>query len=67
MTKKTAYKLAIDAYRVIAREATNSFFVNSLINTAISYLPGDHLIKISNLDEEGLKQLVQSMETAAAK
>ena len=67
VTKKTAYKLAIDAYMVIARVVTNTFCVKSLINNAISVFPGDHPIKISNLDEEGLKQLVQSMETAAAK
>ena len=67
VTKKTAYKLAIDAYRVIARVATNSFRVKSLMDDAISCLPGDQLIKVSNLDEDGMRQLVHLMESSAAK
>ena len=67
VTKKTAYKLAIDAFIVIARVATNSFRVRSLMDDAVYCLPGDQLIKVSNLDEEGMRKLVHSMEPSAAK
>ena len=67
VTKKTAYKLAIDAFKVIARVATNSFCVKSLMDDAIYCLPGDQLIKVSNLDEDGMRQLFHSMESSAAK
>ena len=51
----------------MARVATNSFWVKSLMDDAIYCLPGDQLIKVSNLDEDGMRQLVRSMESSAAK
>ena len=35
VTKKTAFKLTIDAYKVVARVATNSFWVKSLMDGAL--------------------------------
>ena len=37
------------------------------MDDAVYCLPGDQLIKVSNLDEDGMRQLVRSMESSAAK
>ena len=37
------------------------------MNDATFFLPRDHLIKVSNLDEDGMHLLVRSMESSAAK
>ena len=37
------------------------------MNDAIFCYPGDHLIRVSNLDENGMRQLVRSMEASAAR
>ena len=66
VVKKTAFKLTIDAYKVAARVATNSYRVKSLIDGATYCLPGDQLIKV-NLSETAMIQLVKSMEESAAK
>ena len=67
VVKKTSHKLTIDAFIVVARIATNSYRVRSLMNEAIFCFPGDHLIRVSHLDEEGMRRLVRSMEASAAR
>ena len=63
--KKLGYRIVIDAFRVTARVATNSFKCTSLIDGGEYVLPGDVLVRVRNQTEDSLRELVQRMEEAA--
>ena len=60
--KKLAFKVVIQAYKVIARLATNTFRVQSIVDNSLEIQPGDHLIRLTNMSEEQVLKLVRSME-----
>ena len=60
--KKLAFKVVIQAYKVISRLATNTFRVQSIVDNSLEIQPGDHLIRLTNMSEEQVLKLVRSME-----
>ena len=60
--RKLAFKLVVDAFKVISKVATNSFRVESLLTKRQTIIPGDHLIKTRHLDASSLIELCREME-----
>ena len=60
--KKLAYKLTVQGFKVLRKVATNTFEVEEIRSKERSILPGDQLVKVSALNEEELKCLVDEME-----
>ena len=63
--RKLCFKTIIDAFKVVAKVATNAYKVQSLITGKESIIPGDQLIKINSLTEDELKALCKEMEEVA--
>ena len=60
--KKLAFKTLIQPLKVIQKVATNSYKCINLLTQEESIVAGDLLIKVSALDERGLKKLCEDME-----
>ena len=60
--KKMAYKTLFQPLKVTQKIATNAFRCLDLFTGTESVVAGDLLIKITSLDERGLKQLCRQME-----
>ena len=61
--KKYGNRVVVDGFVVVARVATNSFKVRSVVTMEHSILPGDMLIK-TKLSESELGELVESMNVS---
>ena len=62
---KLGFRVVIDAFRIIARVATNSFRCESIVTNEISILPGDLLVRVRGHDESSLSELVRRMNEAS--
>ena len=60
---KLCWKVIVDAFKIVARVATNAFKVKSLTTGEQFHFPGDLLIKIRMTEDSAVK-LVKSMEDA---
>ena len=58
--RKLAFKIVIQAYKVIARLATNTYRVKSIVDETLEIQPGDHLVRLTNMREDQvLKRLME--------
>ena len=64
--KKLCYRQTVDAFKIVARVATNMYKCVSIISNEHFYYPGDVLIKVK-LSVEQARKLVQSMEQTLMK
>ena len=62
---KLGFRVVIDAFRIVARVATNSFRCESIVTNEISILPGDLLVRVRGHDESSLSELVRRMNEAS--
>ena len=60
--RRLAFKVVIQAYKVIPRLATNTYRVQSIVDDALEIQPGDHLVRLTNMSEDQVLKLVRSME-----
>ena len=60
--KKLAFKTLIQPLKIVQKVATNSYRCINLFTNEESVVAGDLLIKVSALDERGLKKLCTEME-----
>ena len=65
--KKLCYKTTFDVYKITSKVATNSYRVRSLRTNEEKVMPGDNLIKLTNINEHEALSLVDEMERVAAK
>ena len=63
--KKLQFKIAIQAFEVIGKLASNAFKVKDLKSGEISLLSGDVLIRVRGHTKASLLRLVQAMEDTA--
>ena len=60
--RKLSHKVLLHCYKVSERVGTNAFRVTELRDGSTRVLPGDLLVKVSNLNEDGLVKLCSDME-----
>ena len=60
--RKLSHKVLLHCYKVSERVGTNAFRVTELRDGSTKVLPGDLLVKVSSLNEDGLVRLCREME-----
>ena len=65
--KKLCYKTTFDVFKITSKVATNSYRVRSLKSNDEKVMPGDNLIKLTNITDDEAIELVDEMERVAAK
>ena len=66
VARKTAFKVALDAYQIAKRIATNTYLVKSILNGKEVVLPGDQIVRMKYHDHNSLKRLVKEMKMIAS-
>ena len=65
--KKLCYKTTFDVFKITSKVATNSYRVRSLKSNEEKVMPGDNLIKLTNINDNEAIELIDEMERVAAK
>ena len=63
--KKFQFKVQMDGFEILAKIATNSYKIRSVLDGQIIFASGDHLIKVPNFTREDLVRLCNSFAEVA--